>query len=100
MYPFPDTLAGNIAAAATLVLLGVALTVFILKGGLRRQRRKDARQEFNTEAQVKGLLASQEAKGRGLHQVRHDLDSEPVDLTDSDLKREVDGILKKRGPIS
>ncbi len=91
---------GDAMIAFGLVVATFVAVYWVLAGGLRRQSRKAEKQEYDTAAQVNELLSSQTAKGSGLQQIRHDNGTEPVDLTDGELKREVDGVLNKRGPNS
>lgn len=95
---------GDWLIIAGLAVVAVWLARWVLSGGLRQSRRKArataTEGRLDTNSTVDRLTAKLGSTGEGLQIVHHGSDGEGVDLTDEDLQRGVDGVLRKRGPIS
>lgn len=88
---------------ALLAVVAVWIVRRVLFGGLRQSRKKvraTATEGQDLKVTVRGLTAELGSTGDEIQLIRHDTEGGSADLTDDDLQREVDGVLKKRGPIS
>ncbi|MDP3992636.1 MAG: hypothetical protein Q8Q05_00210 [bacterium] len=88
---------------ALLGVVAIAFARWVFSGGLRQSRKKarsTATDDPDLNITVRNLTAELGSTGDDIQIVRHDSEGGSADLTDGDLQREVDGVLRKRGSIS